>query len=129
MTIASLETQYAAQIFTCSIFACTPPLCHSGPGAAAALAAANIRVENDTVEWDDIGNASGYHAQWDSAAGQLRFVTEEVTRNSFSMSEFHYTEKYYVKVQAVSSDKTAYQDSRWTGFYVLVRPRPIATPT
>lgn len=34
-----------------------------------------------------------------------------------------------MKVQAVSGDSTGYQDSRWTGFTVLVRPFPTATPT
>ncbi len=89
----------------------------------------NLRVVNDSVVWNAVENASGYLVQWLRAAGQLRFITVEVTQNSFSMSEFQYGENYYVKVQAVSKDKTAYQDSRWTGFSVLVRPWPTPTPT
>ncbi len=89
----------------------------------------NIRVENDAAVWDSVANASGYRVEWVRAAGRLRFITEEVLHNRFSMSEFHYGENYYVKVQAVTDAKAEYQDSRWTGFYVLVRPWPTRTPT
>ena len=89
----------------------------------------NIRVVNDAVVWNAVENASGYLVQWIRAAGRLRIITVEVTQNSFSMSEFQYGENYYVQVQAVSKDKTAYQDSRWTVFSVLVRPWPTPTPT
>ncbi len=74
----------------------------------------NISVVNDAVVWNAVENASGYLVQWIRAAAQLRFITVEVTQNSFSMSEFHYGENYFVQVQAVSNDKTAYQDSLWT---------------
>ncbi len=82
----------------------------------------NIRVENDAVVWNAVAGASGYRVEWVRAAARLRYILEEVTPNRFDMSEFHYGELYYVKVQAVSGDSAEYQDSRWHTFRYITFP-------
>ena len=87
----------------------------------------DLRVANDALLWDAVENASGYRVRW-LAPGPRDWVTEEVAQNQFSLSGLSYHISYIAQVQAVS-DKAAYQDSFWSGAFILERPDPTATPT
>ena len=88
----------------------------------------DFRIEDDTLHWNEIPGASGYHVRW-LGFNALDFVSAEVTQNKFSLSGLKYGGRYYVSVQALAGESSTYLDSRWSPNFILRRPYPTATPT
>ena len=88
----------------------------------------NLRIENDTLLWDSVAGASGYHIRR-MPSGVRDWITEKVLQNRFSLSGLKHGRQFLVQVQAIAGDTTTIQDSIWSQIYVLRRPFPTATPT
>jgi len=93
----------------------------------------NLRVNGDTLSWDAVTNASGYHVRWrapNRRAWRLAPVSPGMT--SYRFVELDYDVDYTVEVRALAAAVEGYRASRWKQLPDAVRlsaPTVTATAT